>query len=263
MAVLFSCQSIGKSFGTRLLFENLTFGMNDGERLGIVGPNGSGKSTLVKILAGLETADSGVINMRRALRLGYVPQVDTFDGNDTPEHILSTALADEHLDDVQQANRINAMFGRINFADDWRTAPLSTLSGGWRKRVAIARELVRNPDLLLMDEPTNHLDLEGILWLESLLDNAQFASLVVSHDRYFLENTANRVFELNRAYPDGFFNSSGAYSDFLVKREEFLSGQLTAQRALESKVRREVEWLRRGPPAGAAPPARPRPRPRI
>ncbi len=249
MAVLFSCQSIGKTFGTRLLFENLTFGMNDGERLGIVGPNGSGKSTLLKILAGLEESDSGILSLRRGLRMGYVPQTDTFNPDDTPESILIAAVAEEHLDEREQSNRINAIFGRISFAEDWRDAPISTLSGGWRKRVAIARELVRNPDLLLMDEPTNHLDLEGILWLEKFLSNAPFATLLVSHDRYFLENTANRVFELNRAYPEGFYTSVGKYSDFLIKRDEFLSGQLTAQRALESKVRREVEWLRRGPPA--------------
>ena len=249
MAVLFSCQSISKSFGTRVLFENLTFGLNDGERVGLIGPNGSGKSTLLKILAGVETADDGILNLRRGICLGYVPQEDSFAPHDTPEHILTTALEHEQVAEREIGNRLNAMFSRIGFVDDWRTNPIETLSGGWRKRVAIARELVRNPDLLLMDEPTNHLDLEGILWLEKFLSNAPFACLMVSHDRYFLENTANRVFELNRCYPEGFFNSAGRYSDFLAKREEFLSGQLTAQRALESKVRREIEWLRRGPPA--------------
>lgn len=249
MAVLLSCQSLGKSFGTRLLFEDLTFGMNEGETLGVIGPNGSGKSTLLKILAGVEASDTGTINMKRTLRLCYVPQVDVFEHGETAETLLAAALEDEHLGEDARNNRIDAMISRIGFADDWRKAPVETLSGGWKKRVAIARQLVRNPDLLLMDEPTNHLDLEGILWLEKLLVNAPFATLLVSHDRLFLEHTANRIFELNRCYPEGFFSTPGKYSDFIAKRADFLSGQLEAQRALESKVKREIEWLRKGPPA--------------
>ncbi|HYG73732.1 MAG TPA: ABC-F family ATP-binding cassette domain-containing protein [Planctomycetota bacterium] len=249
MAVLLNCQSISKTYGTRLLFENLTFGMNEGECLGIIGPNGSGKSTLLKIIAGVEQPDSGTINMKRALRLGFVPQEDVFEAGLSAEQILAAELENEHLEPEARANRIDAVLSRIGFAPDWKTASVETLSGGWRKRVAIARQLVREPDLLLMDEPTNHLDLDGILWLEKLLANAPFACLMVSHDRFFLESAANRIFELNRCYPEGFFSSAGRYSDFLQKRDEFLSGQLQAQKALESKVRREVEWLRRGPPA--------------
>ena len=246
MGVLISCQSLDKSFGTRLLFENLTFGMNDGERLGIIGPNGSGKSTLLKILAGIETPDDGTLSIRRGLRIGYAPQDPLFEPGVTTDSVLADALHDEHSDERERANRINGLVRRIGFTDQSRAAPIETLSGGWRKRVAIARELIREPDLLLLDEPTNHLDLDGILWLERLLANAPFACLLVSHDRYFLESTANRIFELNRCYPEGFFSTPGSYSDFLFKREEFLSGQQQAQRALESKVRREVEWLNRG-----------------
>jgi len=249
MAVLLNCQSIGKTFGTRLLFENLTFGMNDDERLAIIGPNGSGKSTLLKILAGLESSDTGTLNMRRNLRLGYVAQDDVFAHGETAESLLAAALTDEHLDESQRENRIETMLDRVGFAQDWRRMPIETLSGGWRKRVAIARELVREPELLLLDEPTNHLDLAGILWLEKFLSSAPFACLIVSHDRLFLEHTANRIFELNRCYPEGFFSTPGTYSDFLGKRADFLSGQLAAQKALETKVKREIEWLRRGPPA--------------
>ena len=108
------------------------------------------------------------------------------------------------------------------------------------------RELVKEPDLLLLDEPTNHLDLEGILWLEKLLSNAWFAFLLVSHDRYFLENVTNRVVELNRTYEDGYLSINGSYSDFIEKREEYLAAQSAQQRALASRVRREVEWLKRG-----------------
>jgi len=249
MAVLLGCQSLGKSFGTRALFEGLTFVLNEGEHVGLIGPNGSGKSTLLNVLAGLETPDAGTLSLKRQLRMGYVPQRDRFEPGRSAEQVLMDSLDDPHLDGQTREHRVAAVLTRIGFPDDWRRAPVETLSGGWRKRVAIARELNREPELLLMDEPTNHLDLDGILWLEELLADAPFGTLIVSHDRLFLEHTAHRVFELNRRFPGGFFSASGRYSDFLEKREEFLCGQLKTQRALESVVRREAEWLRRGAPA--------------
>ena len=251
MAVLLSCTDLNKSYGHRQLFENITMGVNDGEKLGLIGPNGAGKSTLFKILAGLEDPDSGVRSLKRGLRLGYLAQEEIFESGLNAGEILLHALADteEHLDEHERENRIDIVLGKIGFSTTHRNAHVETLSGGWRKRLAIARELVRNPDLLLMDEPTNHLDLEGILWLEKLLRNAPFGYLLISHDRYFLENVTNRTMELNSCYPEGFLSISGKYSDFLIKREEFLSGQLQTQKALEGKVKREIEWLRRGPPA--------------
>src|SRR5262249_39748148 len=137
--------------------------------------------------------------------------------------------------------------GRAGFTEtESRT---DSLSGGWKRRLAIARELAIEPDLLFLDEPTNHLDLEGILWLERLLAGAPFASVVVSHDRYFLDNVVNDMAEIGRMYPDGIFRVPDGYGQFLEKKEEFLLAQSSRQESLANKARREIEWLRRGPKA--------------
>jgi ABC transport system ATP-binding/permease protein len=244
MTLLLSSKSLGKSFGVRPLFRDISIAFDDTEHTGLIGPNGSGKSTLLKIFAGLETADSGTIETRRQLRLGYLPQEDQFPAGLTAREVLIAAQHDGHADEHDRETRADILLGRIGFPDFHQ--PADALSGGWRKRLAIARELIREPDLLLLDEPTNHLDLEGILWLEELLTNARFGFVLVSHDRYFLENVTNRVVELNARYPDGFFSVNGHYSDFLERREGFLEAQAARQQALASRGRREVEWLRRG-----------------
>jgi ATP-binding cassette subfamily F protein uup len=244
---LVSCEHISKAYGVQPLFTNVSLGLFEGDRVGLVGPNGSGKTTLLKILAGTEPPDAGTRSQRKLLRLGYVPQDPDFPDQGTVETVLAGALALERADDFAIAGRIAATLGRAGLADPH--APLAGLSAGWRKRLAIACELVRAPDLLLLDEPTNHLDVEGILWLEELLLSAVPAHLVVSHDRYFLERVATRILELHRAYPDGLFDAPGPYSEFLLRREAFLQGQATYEQTLASKVRREVEWLRRGPKA--------------
>jgi ABC transport system ATP-binding/permease protein len=244
MSLLLSCNSISKSFGSRQLFRGISLGLEEGERLGLMGPNGSGKSTLLKILAGLIGPDSGAVSARRNLKVGYVPQEATFDPGLTVEQVVAAAIADRHLDDAERAAAINVAIGRAGFSGG--AQPVDSLSGGWQRRLAIARELVREPDLLFLDEPTNHLDIEGILWLEKLLTGAAFASVVVSHDRYFLDNVVNDMAEINRAYPEGIFRVEGGYERFLEKKEEFLLSQASRQESLANKVRREVEWLRRG-----------------
>ncbi len=156
--------------------------------------------------------------------------------------MLAAALAT--VEEDERPGRIAQTLGRAGFADG--RAAVEALSGGWRKRLAIARELAGAPDVLLMDEPTNHLDVDGILWLEGILADRARAVLVVSHDRYFLEHVATRMLELNRAYPDGLFQTDGGYSEFLARRDEFLRGQAAYEESLANTVRREIEWLRRG-----------------
>jgi ATP-binding cassette subfamily F protein uup len=246
-ASILSLTGVGKSFGSAPLFSNITIHISEGERLGLIGPNGSGKSTLLKMLAGLLEPDTGSRAVRKLARIAYVPQEPEFPAGAIVGQVLDQALPAHELDGAERAAAVSIALGRAGFADG--RAVVESLSGGWKRRLSIARELIRDPDVLLLDEPTNHLDLDGILWLEKLIKGAPFASVVVSHDRYFLENAATETAEINRAYPDGIFRAEGAYADFLEKREAFLEVQSEQQASLANKVRREVEWLRRGPKA--------------
>ncbi len=245
--VLLSCDAISKSYGTKSLFAELSLALSEQDHVGMLGPNGSGKSTLLKILAGLETPDQGTRSMRRHLRLGYVPQEPSFPDEHTVEDILIQGLVAEGGDPHEQGRRVSKALSIGEFPEPEQS--VDTLSGGWKKRLAIVRALLLEPEVLLLDEPTNHLDLEGILWLESLLKHETRAFLVVSHDRRFLDAVASRMLELNRAYPNGVFEAHGRYSQFLEQREAALSAQATSHASLANRVRREVEWLRRGPKA--------------
>jgi ABC transport system ATP-binding/permease protein len=241
-SLLLSCESVGKAYGTRSLFDDLSFGLFEGDQAGLVGPNGSGKSTLLRILAGVETPDRGSRSLRGGIRVGYVPQDPVFEPGVTIADVIVAALAGVAPED--RSGRLVRALGRAGFTGGG--APVATLSGGWKKRLAVARELAAEPDVLLMDEPTNHLDVDGILWLEELLKERARACLVVSHDRYFLEHVATRMLELDRVHPGGMFESDGPYSEFLVRRDEVLQAQAAYQDALANTVRREIEWLQRG-----------------
>ena len=230
------------AYGTRSLFDDLSFGLFEGDQAGLVGPNGSGKSTLLKILAGITTPDRGSRSLRGGVRVGYVPQDPMFGAGRTVDEVVLEALAG--MDEADRPGRAAQVLGRAEFTDG--RATVGTLSGGWRKRLAIARELAAAPDILLMDEPTNHLDVAGILWLEDVLTERARAFVVVSHDRYFLEHVVTRMLELNRVYPPGLFESEGSYSRFLARRDEVLREQAAYQDSLANTVRREIEWLRRG-----------------
>ena len=247
MALLLGCQAISKAYGAAPLFHELSFGVHEGDRIGLVGPNGCGKSTLLRVLAGLEAPDAGTVSVRRLTRVAYVPQHPESTGDHTVASLLEAALAGAGLDEAGRATRVHTTLSRCGFADP--AARAATLSGGWRKRLAIAEALVGEPDLLLMDEPTNHLDLDGILWLEELLAVEPAAFLVVSHDRWFLEHVAGRMFDLDPVHVGGFFEVRGRYSEFLERKDAALHEQAQWQETLGNRVRRELDWLRHGPKA--------------
>jgi len=241
---IINAQDISKAFGANPLFQNVSFTVSEGERIGLIGPNGSGKSTLLRILGGDVSPDSGDIAVRKRIRLSCVEQDSKFKPGATIRSVAESAMERAAVPASERGMRFAETLGRAGFEN--LEVEASTLSGGWQKRLAIVEALVQGPDILLLDEPTNHLDLAGIAWLEALLEAAAFACVVVSHDRYFLENVATEMTELNRTYPDGLLRVAGNYSRFLEKKEEFLHAQLKRQEALENLVHKEIEWLRRG-----------------
>ena len=247
MPPLIAAQSLSKRFGVSPLFQNLSFTVSEGERIGLVGPNGSGKSTLLEMLFGRILPDSGDVATRKRVRVSFVAQMSTYAPGLTIRQVLEQALELSQTPQSERLGRIAEIMGRAGFLD--LEAEAAALSGGWRKRLAIAEALVQHPDILLLDEPTNHLDLAGIEWLEALLVNASFACVLVSHDRYFLENVATAMVELNRMYPEGSFRVAGNYSAFLEAKEQYLHAQQQRQDALENRVHTEIDWLRRGPKA--------------
>ncbi len=244
MPPIVNAQEITKAFGANPLFQNVSFTISDGDRIGLIGPNGSGKSTLLRILAGEASPDSGEVSFRKRTRLACVEQDSRFNSGATVRSVTESALDRCGIYGTERGARFAETLGRAGFDD--LDARATELSGGWQKRLEIVEALVQHPDILLLDEPTNHLDLPGIAWLEDLLERAPFASVIVSHDRYFLENVTTDMVELNRIYPDGSLRVHGNYSAFLEKKEEFLHAQSKRQEALENLVHGEIEWLRRG-----------------
>ena len=247
MPPILNAQGLTKSFGATPLFREISFTVSDGDRIGLIGPNGAGKSTLLKVLAGDEDADAGDIAVRKRAQVGYVEQESTFSPGVTIRSVLEAALVHARVAEAEHEGRLRETSGRIGFPD--LNAEASKLSGGWRKRLAIAEAVVTHPDVLLLDEPTNHLDLAGISWLEQLLNEGSFACVMISHDRYFLENVATEIVELNRVYADGLLRVQDTYSKFIEGKELYMEAQLKLQDALKNRVKIEVDWLRRGPKA--------------
>jgi ABC transport system ATP-binding/permease protein len=241
---IINAQNLAKAYGANPLFQNVSFTVSEDDRIGLIGPNGSGKSTLLGILGGRVDPDSGNVATRKRTRMSYVAQESQYAPGLSVRKVAEDAMQGAGVPEGDRANLVAETLGRAEFEN--LEAEAVALSGGWRKRLAIVEALVQAPDVLLLDEPTNHLDLAGIEWLENELGSGRFACVVVSHDRYFLENVATDMAELSRAYPDGILRVHGNYSEFLVKKEEFLHAQSKRQEALENLVHNEIEWLRRG-----------------
>jgi ATP-binding cassette subfamily F protein uup len=239
-----NAQGLTKTYGIVPLFHNISFTVSEGDRIGVIGPNGSGKSTLMQILCGIVQPDSGEVAVRKRAKLGYVTQNSKFEPGETAASIVQRALERAAIRMEERDARMAETLGRAGFTNFEVEA--AALSGGWQKRLAIVEGLVQAPDILFLDEPTNHLDLQGIKWLEGILQNAVFACVVVSHDRYLLENFGHEIVELNRIYEEGLLRVEGNYSSFLQAKEDYLQAQGRRQESLANRVHNELEWLRRG-----------------
>lgn len=247
MGILLNIQDLTKHYGSQHLFEHLSFSLDEGERVGLIGPNGVGKSTLLRILAGESQPDGGTLAARRGLRVGYLAQVPEFPEGIQVEAAVQGAGSDPH--DWEFHGTVQEFLSKLSLDGSRGVGPQSLvaqLSGGWKKRVALARELAKRPDLLLLDEPTNHLDVESILWLEQFLAKANFAVLCVTHDRLFLQRIARRILEIDPRLPEGVLSVKGSYADYLETKEQLLAAQDQRRAVLQNTLRRETEWLRRG-----------------
>ncbi|MBX3041257.1 MAG: ABC-F family ATP-binding cassette domain-containing protein [Bdellovibrionaceae bacterium] len=247
MAILISAAQISKTFGARTLFENLSFGVETAQKIGLIGPNGAGKSTLMKIIAKEETPDSGLVHYAQGARIALLSQSPVLPPQESLFQWLLSATDDPH--DSANLALAHELMSRLEL-DSAAAGPdrlLGELSGGWKKRAALARALVTRPDLLLLDEPTNHLDLPSILWLEKFLAREQnLATLIVTHDRMFLQNVCNSIYDLDRRNPDGMIRFQGTYADFLDHKTALLDAQQHLEDTKRNTLRRETEWLRRG-----------------
>lgn len=238
-APLLSVEGLTKSYGVRLLFGDLSFGISEGDKIGIVARNGSGKSTMLRIIAGHESPDSGRIVARNGLKIGYLEQKPDY----APE--LTVAEAALHRADGEETRRrLTSLLTRMGITDT--DARIGTLSGGQRKRIALAEVLVHDPDLLILDEPTNHLDVQVIEWLEGYLKRSRTALLMVTHDRYFLDRVCNRIFELaDRTI----YAYDGNYNYYLRRRAERIEAMTAELARVRNTLRKEQEWMSRQPQA--------------
>ena len=242
MAILVSGSKISKSFSARPLFKDITFALETGDRVGLIGPNGAGKSTLLRILASQASVDDGTLSLQRGLKVGFLEQVPTFKPDSTVMETVLEGTADPY--DWECMAKADEVMSKLSLNDP--TQLVRDLSGGWKKRVALARELARVPDLLLLDEPTNHLDLESIMELEEILAQAPYATLTITHDRLFLQRIANRIFELDRRNPGGLLSIKGDYTTYLEIKDQMMAAQERRETVLKNTLRRETEWLRQG-----------------
>lgn len=273
MASFLQVDKLTKSFGDRMLFQDVTFGIEEGDKVGIVAKNGTGKSTLLGILDGSMDYDSGRVVWRDGLHVGYLPQKPEFEGNPTVAQaaLMSDdprALAVKEYEDAMAAGDVAAIeraSHRMDSLDAWSyedrlrqtlfqlgitdlSARVDTLSGGQRKRVALASVIMREPELLILDEPTNHLDIEVIEWLENFLKRSRMTLLMVTHDRYFLDRVCNKIIELDNTT---IYTYQGNYDYYLRRRAERIEAMTAELAKVRNTLRREQEWMSRQPQARA------------
>lgn len=273
MAVYLQVENLTKSFGADVLFANISLGVDEGEKIGFIAKNGTGKSTLLNILAGVDVQDSGSVVYRNDLRVGYLPQSPEFDasrtvidaclqGNDKMAHAVRTyeaALASGDSVATTAAIQMMDNAGAWDYEDRFKQIltmlkiddfyqPVNQLSGGQIKRVALAQVLISEPQMLILDEPTNHLDIDMIEWLEKYLRRSTMTLLMVTHDRYFLDNICNRIIEMDEQQV---FSYDGNYNYYLEKRAERLETQSAQVERARNLLRTELDWMRRQPQARA------------
>lgn len=237
-------EGLTKSFGDRMLFEDVTFGVYEGDKIGIVARNGDGKSTFLNILAGREDYDSGRVVYRNGLRVGYLEQLPPMPEGMTPLEYATPKPEPGHEESWNGADMARQMLTQFNI--DNVDMPLQNLSGGQAKRVALAKVLLTNPDMLILDEPTNHLDIGMIEWLENYLSRQRVTLLMVTHDRYFLDKVCSRIIEIDR---HGLYSYDGNYDYYLQKREERMEAMGAELAKVKNLLRTELEWMRRQPQA--------------
>ncbi len=242
MSQLISAHNLTHSFASRNLFRQVSLGVFEGDRIGLVGPNGAGKSTLMKILGRELKPDQGEVTYRRGLRVGFLPQTPTFKPGETLFDALISKAHDPH-EAMSAAYMWISKLGLDRFDIDM---PVEKLSGGWKKRVALGRELLVEPEVMLLDEPTNHLDIESILWLEEFIANSPMAFITITHDRLFLQRISNKIFDLDPRNPNYLLVINGDYLEYLEAKELMIAGQQHREWTMKNTLRRETEWLRRG-----------------
>lgn len=240
MQPLLDIQNVSKRFGERVLFEDISFSIGEGQRVGLIAQNGTGKTTLLSILTGDESCDSGAIIYRNGIKVGYLRQEPKF-----PEgaSVLEACFHGVDFDDDAQL-KAKQILTQLRIKD--LNQPIAQLSGGQQKRVALAQALISNPDLLILDEPTNHLDLEMVVWLEGFLSRGNRSLLMVTHDRYFLDNVCSVILELDNKT---IYSYKGSYSYYLEKRQQRIDATRANIEHANNLYRRELEWMRRQPQA--------------
>jgi len=240
---LFSASAISKSYFEKSLFHEVSFGMQDGEHVGIIGRNGAGKTSLLRIVAGAEEPDEGIVSRGRTVRIEYLEQAPSFDVDDSALDAVAGAYDQSHghLESWELETRAKQYLGKLGIHDASRS--VHAMSGGQRKRVAIARALMSEPDLLILDEPTNHLDADSVQWLQDELTSSRRGLLLVSHDRYFLDAVCTRIIELDQLK---LISYEGGYEKYLERKESMIEVQNATAAHMRNKLRRELAWLAKG-----------------